>query len=152
MIEHASFDASFRASPDAVWNYLRWENLEAMCSGSLFQGVDYEEREPVPGAIRSVLLPGGKVVRERYESEAETGLGYRYSVINLDEFPLVFYLGSVAVWPESETVTALRFACEFTPRGITADEWRQSYAGMQQVFVDFIRSELEPDHKESSNG
>lgn len=149
MTERARVEAEIAAPVAAVWDIFRWDNLDGAAAAGLFAGVDYEERRPVPGAIRTVRLAGGGAVRERLEDIDEAGHGYRYRVLNLAEFPLADYLGSVSVTALDEARSRVVFACDFVPRGITADEWRTLYAAMQQDFIAFARQRLEPQDPEN---
>lgn len=148
MTEQARVEAVIAAPATTVWDIFRWDNLDGAAAAGLFAGVDYEERRAVPGAIRTVRLIGGGSVRERLEAVDENGLGYRYRVLNLENFPLADYLGSVSVEPLGETGSKIVFACEFVASGITADEWRALYAGMQQEFIAFVRQRLKSRNQE----
>lgn len=149
MTERARVEAEIAAPVAAVWDIFRWDNLDGATAAGLFAGVDYEDRRPVPGAIRTVRLAGGGAVRERLEELDGAGHGYRYRVLNLEEFPLADYLGSVFVTPLDDRHSRVVFACDFVPRGITADEWRTLYAAMQQDFIAFARQRLEPQDPEN---
>jgi len=74
---------------------------------------------------------------------------YRYTVLNLADFPLEHYLGSVSVTPLGEARARLTFACDFVPRGISADQWRDQYAAMQAAFIAFARAACAPSSAES---
>lgn len=143
MSQRARVEAVIAAPAERVWDIFRWENLDGAAAAGLFAGVDYEERRAVPGAIRTVHLAGGGSVRERLEEVEEGVLGYRYRVVNLENFPLADYLGSVSVEPIGEAASRIIFACEFVPAGISADEWRALYTLMQQDFIAFVRQRLE---------
>lgn len=142
--ERARVEADIAAPAAAVWDIFRWENLEAASASGLFAGVDYDERRPIVGATRVVRLAEGGDVRERLLSVDAAGFGLDYEVLNLADFPLAFYRGRVAVSPLADGRSHLVFACEFEPKGITADEWRSLYAGMQQHFIAYVRARLEP--------
>lgn len=148
MTERARVEAEIAAPAAAVWDIFRWDNLDAAVASGLFADIVYEERRPIPGATRIIHLTTGGTVRERLEAYDGDGLGYRYTVLNLDEFPLAEYLGGVSVTPLGEDRSRLVFACEFVPRGITADEWRSLYTAMQQEFMAFARDRLELNDQE----
>ncbi|WP_158274684.1 SRPBCC family protein [Sphingosinicella humi] len=143
MTESARVEAQLAAPADAVWRFFRWDNLEAMLPGGFFTAVDYDKRAPVPGATRTITLAGGQKVVERLESLSPTGHGFRYRVLNLADFPLADYLGSVSVSPEEDGSCRIVFSCEFVPSRISAAEWREIYTAMQTAFIDFIRSQVE---------
>jgi hypothetical protein len=151
MSERASVRALIDAAPEEVWDFFRWDNLEPMCEAGLFRSVAYHDRRAVPGATRTVILPDGRSVTERLERLREAGLGYSYTVLNLEDFPLAEYVGTVSVRPVADRVSELSFECEFVPWGISADQWREAYSGMQHAFVQFVRTKLDP-REEHSRG
>jgi hypothetical protein len=107
--------------------------------------VDYEERRPVVGATRSVYLGDGRRIRERLEflPEHPGDFAYDYRIIDTADFPLAEYRGSVRLTPAGESSCSLRFACWFTPLGITVEEWQSLYVDMQKKQIAFIRSQVE---------
>jgi len=142
-LDHAAVAVRMGAAAERVWPFLRWDNLEVMLPGGFFAAVDYEERRPVAGATRTITLGDGRKIRERLEAVSEPDMAYAYRVIDLADFPLAEYVGHVRVTPAGAAACNLRFACEFTPLGITAGEWREIYAAMQQANIDFIRAQTE---------
>lgn len=142
-LDRASVDAQISAPAKAVWDFLRWDNLESMLPSGLFAGVDYDERRPVAGATRSVRLPDGRTIRERLERVDPVDLAFDYRVIDLADFPLAEYDGQVRVEAVTPASCKLHFACQFEPLGISADEWRSIYSDMQDAYIAFIRSSVE---------
>jgi hypothetical protein len=148
-MEQAEVTVEIEAPAAAVWDLFRWDNLDAALAAGLFAGVDYHGRRPVPGATRDVHLVGGGTVSERLISVDADAMTYRYGVLNLADFPLSHYLGGVSVTALGEHRSRLAFACDFIPRGITADQWRDQYAAMQAAFIAFTRTTLEPNFPET---
>jgi hypothetical protein len=143
-MERAEVSAEIAAPAAALWDLFRWDNPDAALAAGLFAGVDYEERRPLPGATRSVALNGGGTVREQLVSVDEAAMSYRYTVLNLADFPLEHYLGGVTVTPLDGGRSRLTFACDFLPRGIGADQWREVYSAMQAAFIAFARANCVP--------
>lgn len=143
MFDHAVVAARIAAPAERVWPFLRWQSLETMLPGGFFKSVSYDERQPIIGATRTITLGDGRQIRERLEAISAIDFAFSYRIIDTADFPLAEYLGHVRVTPAGETACSLRFACEFTPLGITADAWREIYAGMQNANIDFIRAQVE---------
>jgi hypothetical protein len=131
------------ASADAVWPYIAWESLELMLPGGLFRGVVYENREPVPGAVRRVQLAGGLDVVEQLIIQKATERRVSYRMIDLGAAPLSEYEGDVAITPRGPSACALRFACRYYPLSDEAPDFAPMYREMQRAFVGFIRSQVE---------
>lgn len=148
-MERAEVSADIEAPAAAVWELFRWDNLVAALAAGLFAGVDYNQHRPIPGASRTLHLNGGGSVREELVSVDAAAMTYRYRVLNLADFPLAEYLGGVWVTPLGDRRARLTFACDFLPRGITADQWREIYAAMQAAFIAFARAALAPSLSES---
>jgi hypothetical protein len=143
MFEHAVVAARVAAPAERVWPFLRWESIETMLPGGFFKRADYDERRPIVGATRTITLGDGRMIRERLETISILDLAYSYRIIDTDDFPLAEYVGHVRVTPAGLHACSLRLACEFTPLGITADAWREIYAGMQNANIAFIRAQVE---------
>ncbi|MBI1210323.1 MAG: hypothetical protein GC190_02575 [Alphaproteobacteria bacterium] len=143
MFEHATVAARLAAPAERVWPFLRWESLETMLPGGFFKRVDYDERRPVAGATRTITLGDGRTIRERLETISAADLAYSYRLIDTADFPLAEYVGHVRVTPAGAKACSIRFACEFTPLGITAAQWREIYGGMQEANISFIRAQVE---------
>jgi hypothetical protein len=145
MIATAYHAEKIDAAASAVWPYLSWENLELMLPSGFIEKIEYLERRPVVGASRWVTFAGGRRIAERLESlpEHPGDFAYDYRVIDVGDFPLAEYRGSVRLTPTGTSACALRFACTFTPLGITAEEWRALYVDMQKQQIAFIRRQVE---------
>lgn len=143
MLEHAVVTARIAAPAERVWPFLRWESLELMLPGGFFQHVAYDERRPIAGATRTITLGDGRKIRERLETIVAADLAYSYRIIDTADFPLAEYVGDVRVTPAGREACSLRFACAFTPLGISADAWRAIYTDMQNANIDFIRAQVE---------
>jgi hypothetical protein len=129
------------AAVERVWPYFRWDNLDAMRAGGFFVKVAYGERRPVPGAIRVVTLSNGARLVERLESEDEDARRFAYALDDAGGAPVADYRGSVTVSPIGDACT-VRFACECTPVGVSAEAWRATWTAMQVANAAFIRARV----------
>lgn len=138
-LEH---DERIDADADRVWQFFRWDNLAAMRSGGFFVEVGYEERRPVPGAIRIVTLGTGARLVERLDEEDAAARRLAYTMLEAGGVPIVNYRGEVVVAPLGPGACRVTFACECTPVGITDAAWRELWTGMQVANTAFIRGEV----------
>lgn len=143
MFDHAVVAARIEAPARRVWDFVRWDNIEAMLAGGFFAAVKYDERQPIVGATRAITLADGRTMRERLEAVAEDDFAYSYRIIDTADFPIAEYLGHVRVTAAGPRACSIRFACEFTPLGITAEDWRRIYGEMQAANISYIRAQTE---------
>lgn len=145
MIASAWHAERLNAPASKVWRFLAWENLELMIPSGFLSRVEYDQRRPIVGAARSVWLADGRRIRERLESLPEHAgdFAYDYRIIDTADFPLAEYRGSVRLTPAGDDACSLRFACSFTPLGISIEEWQAIYVDMQKQQIAFIRSQVE---------
>jgi hypothetical protein len=123
-----------------VWPFVRWDNLEAMREGGFFLAVAYEERRPLPGAIRVVTLADGGRLVERLDCEDAANRRLAYTMLETGNVPIVDYRGEVVVTPMGDADCAVRFASVCTPVGMDAAAWRAAWTGMQVANAAFIRT------------
>lgn len=145
MMAEAFHAERIEAPADKVWPYLAWPNLAAMIPSGFMTAVSYDERRAVVGATRWVTLGDGRRIRERLEALPEHAgdLAFDYRIIDLADFPLAEYRGSVRLTPAGDRACNLRLSCRFTPLGITVSEWQALYVEMQKKQIAFIRSQVE---------
>ena len=125
----------------AVWDLVRWENLERLGSG-LFKSVHYQERRPVVGARRRIELAEGGVIEERLEGVDEEGRWLAYRMLDTGPVPIADYSGEVRVSAAGPETTFIRFSCRCTPVGLSEADWRVLYGQMQSANVAAIRAAL----------
>lgn len=123
-----------------VWPFFRWDNLGAMRDGGFFVAVEYRERRALPGAVRVVTLADGARLVERLEYEDAANRHLAYTMVDTAGVPIVDYRGTVTVSPNDEGSCLVRFRCECTPVGVSAEEWRAAWTGMQVANAAFIRA------------
>jgi len=128
------------APADLVWPFFRWDNLEAMRTGGFFVAVEYRERRALPGAVRVVTLADGARLVERLDFEDAANRHLAYAMVDTAGVPIVDYHGTVTVSPSDEGSCLVRFRCECTPVGVSAEEWRSAWTGMQVANAAFIRA------------
>ena len=140
MMDKASYACRLQVPASAVWRFLEWPNLELMIPSGFISKVEYDERKAVIGATRWVWLGDGRRIRERLEasSEHQDDMAFDYRIIDTADFPLAEYWGSVRLTPAGDNACSLRFSCEFTPIGISAQEWTSIYIEMQKMQTAFI--------------
>lgn len=142
MVE-AEYEARIEAPAAAVWEFIRWDNMEAMAEGGFFASVDYAERRPQPGAIRRITLgDGGRLVEELERCDMRNFL-LAYRMLETGPVPIKDYRGEVHVVPDGEDACTIRFRSTCAPQGMDAAAWRAQYAAMQEGNVAFIRSKVE---------
>jgi hypothetical protein len=144
MIAQAYYAERLNAPATKVWRYLDWPNLELMIPSSFLAKVEYYERRPVLGATRRVWLADGRSIVERLEAlpEHPGDMAFDYRIIDTADFPLAEYRGSVRLTAAGDAACSLRFACFFTPLGISVEEWQAIYSDMQKKQVAFIRAQV----------
>lgn len=138
-LEHVELIAADAAR---VWPFFRWDNLAAMRSGGFFVDVAYQERRPVPGAIRVVTLGTGARLVERLDEEDAAVHRLAYTMLETGGVPIVNYSGAVVVASTGTGGCRVTFACECMPVGITDAEWRELWVGMEVANAAFIRAEV----------
>jgi hypothetical protein len=133
----------FAAPADAVWPFFRWDNLAAMRAGGFFVAVDYDEPRPIAGATRVVTLGDGARLVERLESEDAARRRLAYAMLDTGGVPIADYRGEVRVDADGPDACVVTFASTCEPVGITADDWRALWTGMQVANAAFIRSRVD---------
>jgi hypothetical protein len=128
------------ASAYAVWPFFRWDNLEVMLAGGFFVAVEYRERRPLAGAIRVVTLADGARLVERLDSEDAVGRRLAYSLLDTGGASIADYRGEVVVTASGPNVCFVKFSSICSPVGLTAEEWRNTWTGMQTANAEFIRA------------
>lgn len=130
------------APASAVWEYIRWKNLEHMLSGGFFAAVTYEERRAVPGAKRRITLADGASLLERLEATDPDGIHLVYRMLDTGPFPIADHEGSVRISMAGPNASFVRFASKGSPIGLIDEEGRAQYAQMQAANVAFIRTQV----------
>jgi hypothetical protein len=128
------------APADLVWPFFRWDNLEAMRAGGFFITVEYRERRATPGAVRVVTLSDGARLVERLEYQDAANRHLAYAMVETPGVPVTDYRGSVTVSPSDDGSCLVRFRCECTPVGLSAESWRDAWTAMQVANAAFIRA------------
>ena len=109
----------------AVWEYIAWENLDRMLGGPMFSSVSYQEREPVKGAQRTIMLTDGSSIAEELVKSDAQAMHLMYKITDPGNAPIQNYQGEVRITPVSDN------RCQV------------AFSGMQAAMVSYISSDLE---------
>lgn len=138
-VEHVEL---VEASAREVWRFIDWPNLDLMRPGGFFLQIDYQERQPVIGATRRVLLSNGSSINERLEAYDSQAHHLAYRILDSGDMPVADYVGEVRISGCGESACYMKFSSRCSPVGLSDGEWSQTYKAMQAASVDFIKSQL----------
>jgi hypothetical protein len=109
------FAARVEAPADVVWNCFRGPDRNRLAIGTYAQAIQ-QEGEGV-GSIKTTVLLGGGVIKERFESIDEKERHWTYRVIDNGPLPFTDYIGEVRITPCGPDACAVKFQATFTPLG-----------------------------------
>lgn len=136
----ATIARKFSAPADAIWDYVRWHGVAKLdqYSGDFFEKIEFDGDVEKVGITKTIYPFNAQPIHERLEELNVDERCYRYRLLDVGDLPVTDYCGYVRVTPCGPHACHLLISCDFTPVGVTAAEWEETWSQMESSLMDEI--------------